>query len=247
MADLQTLPRTASIAFTGYDPQKRVSEGLLAQSGPTSLCALRFRNAITFTGCTHYGYVHQGFVQFAYDGAPFFLPAGFYFSIPDTVTLTPQGEALIFLVSAQNQRGFFHIGRIEREGRLKYINGCTDSLLIPPVKMGDPCLNLLYFPPNTDQTMHTHPSDRIGMVLSGNGICITEDSRGRMEHPLIAGRFFCIHAEGQHKFQTVDSEMRVLAYHPDSDFGPQDEDHPMINRTIVEGVSARDLTEIHTK
>jgi hypothetical protein len=41
--------------------------------------------------------------------------------------------------------------------------------------------------------------------------------------------------------------MRVVAYHPDSDFGPQDEDHPMINRTIVDGVSASKIDAIRTK
>lgn len=41
--------------------------------------------------------------------------------------------------------------------------------------------------------------------------------------------------------------MDVIAYHPDSDFGPQDEDHPMVNRTIVDGVSASKLEAIRTK
>jgi hypothetical protein len=59
---------------------------------------------------------------------------------------------------------------------------------------------------------------------------------------------FCIHPEGKHKFRTgPDSPMRVLAYHPDSDFGPTDQDHPMINRTMVDGISARELTAIHTQ
>jgi len=25
----------------------------------------------------------------------------------------------------------------------------------------------------------------------------------------------------------------VIAWHPDSDFGPRDDDHPMINRTLI--------------
>jgi hypothetical protein len=59
---------------------------------------------------------------------------------------------------------------------------------------------------------------------------------------------FCIHAEGHHKFQTPYGEdMRVLAYHPDSDFGPTHQNHPMLNRTMVDGVSANQLTDIQTK
>jgi hypothetical protein len=139
------------------------------------------------------------------------------------------------------------MGKLEYEGRLKYINGCNDSLLIPPIKLGDPCVNLLYFPPGTNQTMHTHPSDRIGLILSGQGQCITEDDRGSVVIPLRAGMLFCIHTGGRHKFLTHQGSMRVLAYHPDSDFGPTDEDHPMINRTMIGGVSANKLPEIHTQ
>jgi len=41
--------------------------------------------------------------------------------------------------------------------------------------------------------------------------------------------------------------MRVIAYHPDSNFGATDIDHPMINRTMVNGVSASELDAIRTQ
>ena len=41
--------------------------------------------------------------------------------------------------------------------------------------------------------------------------------------------------------------MDVIAFHPDSDFGPTDIEHPMINRTIVNGVKASELENIRTK
>ena len=150
-------------------------------------------------------------------------------------------------------------GYIEEEGRLKYIDGCTDSLLIPPVKLGDPCLNHLHFPEGIDQTQHTHPSHRIGIVAKGNGECITPF--GNL--PLTQGMIFVIkewdgetmaegedgelHPIGQHAFKTFDGPMDVIAFHPDSDFGPTDVEHPMINRTIVDGVSASELDDIRTK
>jgi hypothetical protein len=56
-----------------------------------------------------------------------------------------------------------------------------------------------------------------------------------------------IHANGLHSFATKDEPMRVIAYHPDSDFGPTHEDHPMINRTMVDGSPASLLAEIHTR
>jgi mannose-6-phosphate isomerase-like protein (cupin superfamily) len=132
----------------------------------------------------------------------------------------------------------------ENKGRLKYIDGCTDSLLVPPVKLGDPCLNALYFPAEIDQTTHTHPSMRVGVVVSGNGECVTEDE---VIH-LIPGMVFIIHEEGLHKFRTLGSKgMVVVAYHPDSDFGPEDEHHPMINRTIVDGIPASQIESIRTR
>lgn len=153
-------------------------------------------------------------------------------------------------------------GPVEQDGRLKYIDGCRDSILIHPVKMGDACLNALYFPPGIDQTAHTHPTHRIGMVLSGSGTCVTPWG----ECPLVAGMLFVILQEGTevmhdlqdgsggiralagtHKFKTGDESMVVIAFHPDSDFGATDQFHPMINRTIVDGMSASYIDSIRTK
>ena len=44
-------------------------------------------------------------------------------------------------------------GPIEAMGRLRYIDGCTDSLLIPPWRRGEACLNHLHIPPGVEQTM----------------------------------------------------------------------------------------------
>ena len=33
--------------------------------------------------------------------------------------------------------------------------------------LGDPCLNLLHIPPSTRQSAHTHPSIRVGLIVSG--------------------------------------------------------------------------------
>jgi hypothetical protein len=150
-------------------------------------------------------------------------------------------------------------GVVEKTGRLKYIDGCTDSLLISPVKKGDPCLNHLHFPKNITQTAHTHPSNRLGIVIRGEGECVTPF--GNL--PLIEGCIFVIkeydgkelykgldgnlYEAGTHKFDTKASSMDVIAFHPDSDFGAEDEFHPMINRTIVNGVSANQIENIKTK
>lgn len=67
-------------------------------------------------------------------------------------------------------------GPVEHKGRLRYIDQCSDTALIQPVRRGNPCLNLLYFPAGVYQTAHTHPSDRLGLVPSGRGTCIARNT-----------------------------------------------------------------------
>lgn len=200
-------------------------------------------NELTVAGdATYFGYVFEGVATIDTPHGDFNLKTGMYFSVPGSVTVRG-GKGI--LIARLGEHSFLNIGGpVEDAGRLKYIDGCTDSLLIPPVKMGDACLNLLCFPENIDQTAHTHPSDRIGVVASGRGECVTPEGIINLE----PGMIFRIVAEGNHKFRTLLGEpMRVIAFHPDSDFGPTDEVHPMINRTIVNGVSASALKKIHTK
>ena len=109
---------------------------------------------------------------------------------------------------------------------------------------GAPCLNHLHFPPDIRQTRHTHPSGRAGVVIGGKGVCLCGDR----EVPLLPGTAFVIPAGAEHSFNTSEGEtLDVFAFHPDSDFGPTGTDHPMVNRTIVGGVSASCLPEIQTK
>ncbi len=116
---------------------------------------------------THFGYIQQGGLDILdLPNRGFFsLKPGMYFSLPGAGTLLGGGQGIV--ITRLGYKGMFSIGGpIEPEGRLLYINGCRDSLLIPPVVKGDPCLNALYFPAGINQTQHTHPSMRIGMVVS---------------------------------------------------------------------------------
>lgn len=133
---------------------------------------------------------------------------------------------------------FAHGGPIEQTGRLRYIDGCTDSLLIHPPRLGDPCLNHLHFPPGVDQTMHTHPTVRFGSVMRGMGECVFVDADGvEQRATLTPGLLWIIPPGSHHKFRTdgTGTALDVIAYHPDSDWGPEDEEHPMLNRTLVDG------------
>jgi quercetin dioxygenase-like cupin family protein len=176
---------------------------------------------------THFGYVHAGPALLRCSAGTFSLLPGMYFAVPGALEVR-QGAGLV--VTRLGQHGFFHLGGpIEERGRLRYIDGCTDSLLIPPVVRGDACLNLLHLPPRTRQTPHTHPSVRVGLVVRGRGYCLADEQRV----PLGPGLVFIIPPDSRHCFHTDESELLVLAYHPDSDFGPTDDNHPMVNRTVV--------------
>ena len=226
-------------AFTAYG----WAHGALA----ASLSAWHADLTVCDPHATHFGYVHEGSVLLVHDDRAYTLHAGQYFCVPGGFALRMlEGRGII--AHRADWRGLFMIGGpVERRGRLRYIDQCSDTTLVQPVRRGDPCLNLLYFPPGVVQTAHTHPSDRIGLILSGRGTCIARNDGADVAIPLEAGMIFCIHAEGRHHFSTDrGDEMRVLAYHPDSDCGPTDDDHAMINRTIVDGVSARELATIRT-
>jgi len=182
-------------------------------------------------GATYYGFVVSG--EWNYRGFP--LQQGGYFAIKGgpEVSLNGVGRLIVFLSFSD---GMTVLGEaIETSGRLQYIDGCTDSLLIAPLKFGEPCLNVLYFPKDTNQSFHTHPSLRFGCVASGSGVaCI-----GNVLLPLEVGDAFHLPAGELHRFKTTDTEMVIIAYHPDSQYGPKDEDHPMIISTQVQPLIAR--------
>lgn len=154
---------------------------------------------------------------------------------------TPSGCALVFettptAVLVAQRVGHFGVytsgGPIESRGRLRYIDGCSDSLLCCPSIVGDPCLNHLHFPGGIDQTQHTHPSLRAGIIVRGQGWCVTPGQ----EIPLTPNLIFVIPTDALHSFRTeTDESMDVVPYHPDSNWGPTHEEHPMVNKTLVGG------------
>lgn len=180
---------------------------------------------------TFYGVVYDGDIYITHQGKEWGpLTAGQYFSIVGEFTLSGKGKVGLF--ERIGFRGVFTMaGPVENRGRLSYIDGCSDSLLIYPPRMGDPVFNILWFPKNIRQTMHIHPTIRFGFVISGNGRCVTPMG----EAPLLDGHVFCLKEMSQHCFFTDDSTMAIVAYHPDSDWGPTDSNHPMLNRTLIPG------------
>lgn len=224
-----------------------LEDKLLYNHGNTTLLGVDGRRTIEFRMGTYFVYVYMGAANWNGDNV---LKRGMYGCFTDGYMIFGEGTRAI-IIHTVGYNGLTHIGgAIEKRGRLRYIDGCTDTLLIPPVKLGDPCLNYLHFPTATRQTQHTHPSDRIGIVVRGQGFCDTPFGSS----PMWAGQVFIIHPEtgakalgkdnhyhrvGLHSFRTDVDELAIVAFHPDSDWGATDEDHPMLNRTYVDGVSMR--------
>lgn len=178
---------------------------------------------------THsFGIVIEGKIDIEWAESSFTLGAGMYFSVPGAFRIQGGGEAAIF--QRHGYRGLFSIGGpVEKSGRLTYIDHCTTTLICPPPRDGDPCLNLLSFPPSLKQSAHIHPTVRLGAVISGSGHCVLADGR----HALKPGIAFVIEPNLLHSFESGPNGLNVIAYHPDSDGGPTDESHPMLNRTFL--------------
>lgn len=203
----------------------------------------RFYEGHTADAGACFGFVQSGRALILAGTATWILDAGQFFE-------TQRGFKVMLLepgtvVMAAQRYDYFGVNRaggpIEGLGRLKYIDGCSDTLLIGPQVKGEACINHLHFPTRIDQTQHTHPSSRIGIVARGMGECETPLG----PTPLVPGRLFFIPKDGLHKFRTFDSEMDVIAYHPDSDHGPEHQNHPMVNRTLVDGTKIDNSTGVH--
>jgi quercetin dioxygenase-like cupin family protein len=177
---------------------------------------------------TYFGVVIDGEMQLSVGKLKYSLIKGMYFSCPGQMLLSGTGSCAVF--ERLGYRGLFQIGGpIEDHGRLTYIDNCRSTLLVHPNRLGDPCLNLLTFPPNVKQTMHIHPTMRLGAVISGEGFCLHEDQKASLN----TGDIFYLEDAAPHCFHSGAKPLVVVAYHPDSDLGPTDAAHPMLSRTYT--------------
>jgi quercetin dioxygenase-like cupin family protein len=162
----------------------------------------------------------------------FQLRPAMYAAIAGPAQIAASDGARALLIHHKHYRGMNVAGGpLEDTGRLRYIDGCTDTGLIGPIKQGDPCVNHLHFPPGIVQTEHTHPSVRIGLVTRGRGICRAPAGDFALE----TGSVFVIPTGKLHGFTTIEETMDIIAFHPDSIVGPTDERHQMLEATLGVG------------
>ena len=62
-----------------------------------------------------------------------------------------------------------------------------------------------------------------------------------------SGDVFVLTTGVVHSFHTDAEDMLIVVYHPDSDCGPSDDLHPMVNRTLVNGIPANQIPEIRIR
>lgn len=176
-----------------------------------------------------YGVVLSGeaSIDFASGGGTTLL-SGMYFSLCGNDKIDVRGKVVVF--ERFGYRGLRQIGGpAEQEGRLTYIDGCRSTVLVHPARIGDPVLNLLVFPANVEQTTHVHPTTRLGVVLSGGGVCLVEGQSLDLQ----TGKVFYLPENSRHSFNSNHEGLRIVAFHPDSDTGPTDGNNPMLNRTYI--------------
>jgi len=115
-------------------------------------------------------------------------------------------------------------------GNLSYIDGGTNTTATNPGRLGDPVVNYVHFPAHMYQTLHTHPSHRIGLILKGNGRIELDNEEF---FTITEGSAFFMRRNELHNFITDDEDVILFVFAPDSGTGPTDEINPLKVRTYV--------------
>lgn len=202
-----------------------------------------------------YGVVTQGSVLLAENQTFHTIKAGHFFTTKKGAKFQLEDpQTVIVTVQFEQYKGVFTLGEIPSFGNLGYINGAYNRVLSGPQMKGLPCLNSLHIDVPIDQTAHTHPSTRVGVIMDGNieaRIYRNEDDKLPRKLILAKGDVFVMKPDTIHSFHKTDAQgdnpMHLVAFHPDSETGPTHEVAPMMTNSLVKGVSASDIPEIHTK
>jgi quercetin dioxygenase-like cupin family protein len=124
----------------------------------------------------------------------------------------------------------YYVQDVLNLGNLSYIDGGTNTTAVNPGRLGDPVVNYVHFPADMYQTLHTHPSHRIGLVLKGNGAIELDDQK---YYELKEGEAFFMRRNELHNFITRDEDVILFVFAPDSGTGPTDDINPLKVRTYI--------------
>jgi len=115
---------------------------------------------------------------------------------------------------------------------LPYINGCSTESLIPPIRLGDPTMQLLYMPAgSSEQEEHIHSTARVVYMLDGSGTCVYGLGKDRKEISITKGDVLILEKMCPHHFVTGEESLLCSPLHIWSSVGAIEKDHPMFNGT----------------
>lgn len=147
---------------------------------------------------------------------------------------TGNGEPLTVDTFCVEIWGYTPETRVSTFGRgtdLPYVNGCSTKQIIPPVRPGDPTLQMLLIPANTsEQVHHIHSTPRVVYVAKGKGYSIVGTSINSASYDLNEGDILILDKMVPHHFETHSEPLVVLPVHIFSST-TLEHDHPMFNGT----------------
>ena len=217
------------------NPEDGAFLSALDTQNPTRIEVVKSAKRFDNPSSTYFGYLAEGTASITADDARLRCSAGMYFSVPSLLEVEVDG--LLVVIERLGYRGMSSFGKREKSGRLLFIDGCSDSVLAHPPRSGDPVLNHLHVPPHTTQAYHRHSTFRMGCIADGAGVAkgVQYDGAGEeWEANLQKGTLFYLAKHTEHCFVTMSEHLDVIVFHPDSDWGATDEDHPMINRSLMD-------------
>lgn len=117
---------------------------------------------------------------------------------------------------------------------LPYINGCSTRQLFPPIRLGDPTLQLLKIPPfSKEQDHHIHSTTRVVLILSGKGKSVVGVADKNVTTELTPGMACIFEPMAPHHFETdTEAPLIALPLHIFSSIGAIEKNHPMFNGTV---------------
>tara|TARA_B100001778_G_scaffold314684_1_gene300152 strand:+ start:129 stop:746 length:618 start_codon:yes stop_codon:yes gene_type:complete len=115
---------------------------------------------------------------------------------------------------------------------LPYINGCSTESLLPPVRLGDPTMQLLHMPAgSSEQEEHIHSTVRVVYILDGSGICIHGLGAVQEGISITKGDVLILEKMCPHHFVTEEESLLCSPLHIYSSVGAMEKNHPMFNGT----------------
>ena len=115
---------------------------------------------------------------------------------------------------------------------LPYINGCSTESLLPPVRPGDPTMQLLHMPSgSSEQEEHIHSTVRVVYILDGSAQCIYGIGSKQESVWIKKGDVLLLEKMCPHHFVTKEESLLCSPLHIWSSVGAIEQNHPMFNGT----------------